>query len=115
MTNTELAKAFSLGEFESIYPFIFETAEWIVIGESHFSGKAAIIENCKQVGNYFKTVTTNFKTVSIISEGNKVVLTGTAEFLKDNERIVFVHACDIYEFNDENKIQSITSYCISEK
>ena len=72
----------------------------------------AIIDNCEQVGNYFKSVTTDFKTWNIITDENKVVINGTAEFLRNNERVSFVSSCDVYEFNEKGHIQKITSYCI---
>ena len=112
MTKTEIAKAFSNGEFEKTNNFISDNAEWIVIEEDRFIGKQAILDNCEQVGNYFKSVTTNFKTLNIITDGNKVVINGTAEFLRDNKRISFVSACDVYEFNEKSEIQKITSNCI---
>ena len=115
MTKTEIAKAFSNGEFEKTYKFISDNAEWTVIEENRFTGKQAIIDNCEQVGSYFKSVTTDFKTLNIISDGNKVVINGTAEFLRNNKRLSFVFACDVYEFNDNNQIQNITSYCIQTK
>ena len=112
MTKTEIAKAFSNGEFEKTNKFISDTAIWTVVQEDTFIGKQAIIDNCEQVGSYFLSVTTDFKTLNIIAEGNKVVINGTAEFLKDNKRDSFVSACDVYEFDDNNQIQNITSYCI---
>jgi len=115
MTKSEIAKSFSIGEFDKTFNFIAENAEWIVVEESIFKGKQAIIENCNQVGSYFKSVTTDFKTHNIIADGNKVVINGTAEFLRDNERVSFVSACDVYEFNDSSQIQRITSYCIQSK
>ncbi|TKC05857.1 nuclear transport factor 2 family protein [Pedobacter frigoris] len=115
MTKTEIAKAFSNGEFEKTNKFISENAVWTVVEEDTFIGRQAIIDNCEQVGNYFQSVITDFKTLNIIAEGNKVVISGTAEFLRDKKRISFVSACDIYEFDDTNQIQSITSYCIQSK
>ena len=112
MTKTEIAKAFSNGEFEKTNNLISDNAEWIVIEEDRCIGKQAILDNCEQVCNYFKSVTTNFKTLNIITDGNKVVINGTAEFLRDNKRISFVSACDVYEFNEKSEIQKITSYCI---
>ena len=67
-------------------------------------GKQAILKNCEQVGKYFKSVTADFKTLNIIADGNKVVINGTSEFLRDNKRLAFVSACDIYEFNEKNQI-----------
>ena len=115
MTMTEIATAFSSGEFEKIYNFISDNAKWTVIEEEEFEGKQAIIENCWKVANYFKTVTIDFQTIKVISENNNVVINGTAEFLKEGERISFIYACDLYEFNNNNKIQKITSYCIPNK
>ena len=112
MTKKEIAKAFSNGEFEKTNKFISDTAIWTVVEEDTFIGKKAIIDNCEQVGSYFQSVTTDFKTLNIIAEGNKVVINGTAEFLRDNQRVSFVSACDVYEFDDNNQIQNITSYCI---
>lgn len=112
MTKKEIAKAFSNGEFEKTNKFISDTAIWTVVEEDTFIGKKAIIDNCEQVGSYFQSVTTDFKTLNIIAEGNKVVINGTAEFLRDNQRVSFVSACDVYEFDDSNQIQNITSYCI---
>jgi hypothetical protein len=80
-----------------------------------FKGKQAIIDNCEQVSSYFKSVTTDFKTLNIIAEGNKVVINGTAEFLRNNQRVSFITACDVYEFDDNNQIQNITSYCIQKR
>ncbi|MEO8962052.1 MAG: nuclear transport factor 2 family protein [Ginsengibacter sp.] len=115
MTITEIAKMFSNGDFRRTYDFIAEDAEWTVVQESNFIGKQAIIDNCEQVGDYFKSVTTDFKTLNVISDEKKIAVNGTAEFLKDNERLSFVSACDLYEFNDKNQIQKITSYCIQAK
>lgn len=112
MTKTEIAKAFSNGEFEKIYSFISDNAVWTVVEEETFTGKKAIVDNCEQVKNYFKSVTTDFKTLNVIEDDNKVVINGTAEFLRDNKRVSFVSACDVYEFNANDQIQNITSYCI---
>ncbi|MDO8994389.1 nuclear transport factor 2 family protein [Daejeonella sp.] len=115
MTKPEIATAFSNGAFDKTNDFIADDAIWEVVEEDKFIGKNAIVDNCNQVGQYFKSVTTNFKTLNVISENNKVVVTGTAEFIRNGKRISFVSACDLYEFNDSNQIQKITSYCIQAK
>jgi len=115
MTKTEIANAFSNGEFEKTNPFISENAVWTIVEEDSFNGRLAILAQCEQISNYFKSVTTDFKTQHIITEGNKVVINGTAVFSRDDKRISFVSACDIYEFDDNNQIITITSYCIQKK
>lgn len=115
MTKTEIAIAFSNGEFNKTSNFIGDDAVWEVVNEDIFKGKNSIIENCNRVAQYFQSVTTDFKILNIISEDNKVVVNGTAEFFRDGKQVSFVSACDLYEFNDRNQIQKITSYCIQAK
>lgn len=115
MVKTEITKSFSKGELEKVYNNNTENAIWTVIEENKFVDKQAIIANFEQVANYFKSVTSNFETLNIISEANKVVTKGTAEFLRDNERMSFVSVCDFYEFTIDNQIQKVTSYCIQVK
>ena len=111
----EIAKAFSNGEFENVYDSITENASWTVIEQDVFNGKQAILANCEQIANYFKSITTDFKILNVIADGNKIVINGTAEFIRDRKRVSFVSACDIYEFNDRCQIEKITSYCIESK
>lgn len=115
MTKTQIAEAFSNGQFEITYPFLADDVEWIVVEENKFSGKQSVIENCEQTASYFNSITTNFEMQNIIADDKKVVINGTAEFLRENKRINFVSACDVYEFNDTDKLEKITSYCIESK
>lgn len=111
----EIAAAFSTGKFEMIYGYMADDITWVVVGESEFSGKVAVIENCKKTAAYFSSVTTVFNTAHIIAENNKVAISGTAEFIRNNKRVAFIRACDVYEFNKAGFLQTITSYCIPDK
>lgn len=115
MTKTEIASAFSNGEFTKTYPYLADKITWTVVEENTFVGKQAVINNCEQVANYFKSVTTVFKTLNVVEDAHRVVINGTAEFLKNNQRVAFVSACDLYEFDSDNQLVKITSYCIQQK
>lgn len=112
MTKKEIAHQFSHGEFNSVIGFISENAVWTVVGENLFDGREAIINNCDQVAAYFQSVETKFTTQHVIAEEDKVMVSGTAEFIRDRKTVSFVSACDLYEFNQEGQIEKITSYCI---
>ena len=115
MTQKQIAQAFSKGNFELTYSYLADNVQWTVVGEDYFDGKKSVMDNCGQVASYFKSVTTNFKTINIIADNNRVAVSGTAEFIRDDKRVNFVSACDVYEFNDNNELQTITSYCIQDK
>lgn len=72
MAIDEIAGLFSTGKFEEVYCFVAENAEWNVIGENKFSGKQAIIDHCQQISAYFKSVTTDFTIINVISDKSKV-------------------------------------------
>jgi hypothetical protein len=112
MTKQEISEAFSNGNFESTYPFLAENITWMVVGENLFNGKKAVIENCEQTAAYFKSVQTNFKTNHLLQDNNKIAISGTVEFFKNGKSVAFVSAFDLYEFNSEGKLFTITSYCI---
>ena len=116
LTDIEkIAKEFSIGNFDSIFHYLSENVQWNIIGQNSFEGKTDVILNCKTTAQYFKSVQTNFITEDILSHKNKVVVIGTAEFLRDGKRLDFIYATDIYEFNNDKMINKISSYCISEK
>lgn len=108
----EVAIAFSNGNFEKVFPHLSENIDWNVIGENTYKGKSQVISNCEQTTKYFNSVQTKFKTEDAFVNDKKVVVRGSAEFIKDGKQLNFISACDVYEFNDDNKLISIQSYCI---
>lgn len=111
----DIAESFSNGNFEQTFPHLSENIIWNVIGENQFKGKSEVVENCKKTAEYFKSVQTDFKTEDVIVSDNKVVIRGTGEFIRDGKRVNLIVACDVYEFNDKNELEKISSYCIPEK
>lgn len=115
MTPKQIAAAFSNGNFELTFPYLADNVQWTVVGEDDFDGKQTVIDNCNQIASYFKSVTTHFKTQNVIADNNRIAINGTAELCRNGKRINFVSACDLYEFNDDNQLQTITSYCITDQ
>ena len=115
MTKKEIAENFSNGKFDLCFDYITEQTFWDTPGEQYLKGKKEIEVFCKNIANYFKSVTTNFKQLNLIENENAVVINGTAEFLRNGKRISFVSSCDVYKFDEDNNIVSIHSYCITEK
>jgi hypothetical protein len=111
----DIAEAFSHGDFKSCYPYLSEQITWDVVGDEFLIGKKAVMEQCEGIAEYFKTIHTRFLTDDVIVSENKVVIRGKGEFLRDGKRLNLILACDVYEFNDQGKVELISSYCIPEK
>ncbi len=88
-TKREVVESFSIGNFELVFPYLSENIEWNIIGENKFDGKPSVIQNCIQTAEYFKSVQTNFTTQDIIETQNKIVIRGTAEFIREGKRVNF--------------------------
>ncbi len=108
----ELAENFSVGKFKEVFDYLDENIVWTIIGETEFRGKQAVVSHCQQVKEYFNSVTTHFEIQDTMSDYNKVVVMGTAAFNKDNQVLSTISACDVYEFNSEQRIMTIRSFCI---
>lgn len=107
-----IAKLFSNGEFESVFKYLSENIVWDIVGEIILTDKNDVIEHCQKTLIYLESLETEFATDELITSENKVIITGTAKFIKDGKYVNIISACDIYEFYGDNKIKSISSYCI---
>ena len=117
MTRTAIAQSFSEGHFTDHPECLSPTVEWEIIGdgEARLTGKDAVEGYCREVGAYFASVTTEFRTANVIEQDGKVCVNGTARFLRDGALLNFVRSCDIYEFDSTGKIARITSYCVARR
>ena len=115
LTKKEIAELFSRGDFERTYPYLSEKIEWNVIKNFECKGRKEVIEQCEKTAKYFESITTDFKQLDVIENDNKVAITGTAELSENGKRIEFISACDVYEFDNNEMLQKITSYCLVEK
>ena len=115
MTKSEIAAAFSCGQFEKCFDCLTVKTIWNTPGEQFLTGRSEIEPFCKNIAAYFNSVTTNFKQLNLIENDRCVAINGTAEFIREGKRISFVSSCDVYEFDNDNKIISIHSYCITER
>jgi hypothetical protein len=115
MAKRQISTAYSTGKFELAFPFLSKNVKWIVEGERCTEVNLAVIDHCKQIAQYFKTVTTKFNMNNVIKGKHRIAINGNAEFIHEGKSIQFVSACDVYEFNDFDELQTITLYCIADK
>jgi len=115
MTKKEIVEAFSGGQFDKCFDYLTNQTIWNTPGEQFLTGRIEIEPFCKKISAYFSSVTTNFKQLNLIENDFCIAINGTAEFIKEGIRVAFVSSCDVYEFDSDNKIKSINSYCITER
>jgi ketosteroid isomerase-like protein len=115
MVKSEIAKAFSHGKFEICFEYLTDQTIWNTPGEQILKGRKEIEVFSRKISDYFNSVQTHFNQINLIESDNCVSINGTAEFIRDGKRVSFISSCDVYEFDSDNKIKSIMSYCITER
>ena len=109
---TQLAVDFSNGSFESCYAILHPDISWEIVGDKTLRGKEAVLEQCRMTAEYFRSVTTEFTTGSVLEKEGQVVINGTAAFYREGKRLSFIAAADWYVFNGAGELISIRSWCI---
>jgi hypothetical protein len=111
-TEKDIASSFSLGRFEEVFEFMSDEIKWEIVGEQTLTGKSNVMEHCQNISAYFQSITTDFNIQQTIVEKAKVAIMGLGEFSRDGKTTSKISACDVYEFDSEDKLLSISSYCI---
>jgi hypothetical protein len=110
----EIAELFSSGKFSEVENYLSDDIVWNIYEEKQvLSGKESVIKFMKKIGEYFKSLTTNFETFGVLEEGDKVAIYGRAEFIRGSKTVNTVYSCDVYIFNPFGKIKKVHSYCNS--
>lgn len=107
-----IASNFSLGKFAEVYDDLADGICWEIVGEKTLTGKSNVVAHCQNIAAYFKSISTDFNIQQTISENNKVVIMGVGEFIRVGITVSKISACDVYLFDPDQKITSISSYCI---
>lgn len=111
MQKIEIAQLFSLGQLQDIDQYFVTDIQWDIIGEQKLHGIGEVFKYCQNIFKYFKSVECVFSINNIYETSNTVIIDGFAIFRSDDAEN-HIAACDIYSFNQKNKITSIKSYCI---
>jgi PhnB protein len=115
ISKSEIAQAFSGGQFQECFDYMTNETIWNTPGEHYLTGKDEIVPFCNNIAAYFKSVTTKFTQLNLVENDNCVTINGTAEFIKNDKRVSFISSCDVYQFTSDNKLLTITSYCITDR
>lgn len=107
-----IASNFSLGKFAEVYNAMADNIQWEIVGQQTLEGKEKVKAHCQNIAAYFQSVTTDFNIHQTVQADGKVVIIGLGEFTREGIIISKISACDVYQFDSENKISSIASYCI---
>lgn len=115
LSKKEIAELFSTGKFEATFPYLAEEVTWKIAGDKQLNGKSEVMSICKDAALTESLSQSIMTTEQVIKDDNKVVIKGSGEFIRHGKKVRLVAACDIYEFNADDQVERISSYCIEER
>lgn len=113
-TKSEIATSFSTGKFENCMDYLTDKTVWNKPGEQLLTGKIEIVPYCGKSNVLFQWTNHQIQNTHVIEKDRCVSIDGTAKFIRDGKGVSFISYCDVYEFEINNTIIYVTSYCIAE-
>jgi ketosteroid isomerase-like protein len=111
-TNKEISDHFSKGNFPFCYNYFADNMEWNLVGNEITRGKNSIIEHCNKMTIEMSTAT--LRNTNIIGENENIAIEGICSYTDSDNNPAELAYCDVFRFAND-KIVSITSYCIEKK
>ena len=112
MKPVEIAELFSMGKFSPLFAYFSDQIVWDIVGQQRLTDIHAVQQHCLEIETYFQNTEHYFKVHKIVQHQNLCFIQGNAQFISDHS-ITEISACDIYTFNDTQKLIRIESYCIT--
>ena len=111
LTNEQIARTISCGDFMAALDRLDEEVRWEIVGDKTLQGKASVTDFCKKTAAYFASVTLNVSVNNVIVSGDLIAIDGKAEFIDSDGGVTRLASSDIYRFRGQNLVE-ITSYCV---
>jgi hypothetical protein len=96
MTKSEIAQAFSHGDFEKCFAYLIDQTTWDTPGEQMLKGRDEIESLCQNVKAYFYSVTTNFQQINVIESANCVAMVQRNLYVMLNAYLSCTHVMSMY-------------------
>lgn len=111
-TNKEISQQFSEGNFPFCYEYFADNIEWKLAGNETTKSKENVILSCDKMMK--EMIPSALKNTNIIEEKENIAIEGICNYTNADNKAAEMAYCDIFRF-DNDKIVSITSYCVEKK
>ena len=112
MDTRQIAEAFSSHRFAEVYPHLAPDVTWVVPGQDSIAGREAVIATCEASGAEFAGMEqVEFSRFLSIPGPDAAAVDAVARYVSDGS-VSVVSSADIYEFNADGQVTTITSYAV---
>ena len=112
--NTQqISEAFSSHRFTETYAHLADAVRWELDAEGVIEGKDAVVSACQSsTVEMAKLTSVEFSHVESIAGDRLAVVGAEARYEEPDGTVSVVSSADVYEFDGEGQVMTITSYAV---
>jgi hypothetical protein len=109
----QIAEAFSGHRFTESYVALADDVRWVLDGEAELEGKDAVVAACdSSTAEMAELARVEFSRFDSVAGDRLAVVDSEARYESPDGSASVVSSADIYEFNGEGLVTTITSYAV---
>ena len=113
LTTQEIAEAFSSHRFGETYDHLAADVRWVLPGQGAIEGKAAVVETCdSSAAEMAQLASVEFTRFVSVAGDRAAAVDAVARYESPDGSVSVVSSADIYEFDGEGRVTTITSYAV---
>jgi SnoaL-like domain len=113
MKTVQVAEAFSSHRFAEIHDDLADDVRWVLVGQASIEGKQAVVAACDASAAEMARLE-HAEFARFVAVGNETVAAVDAigRYVGADGDTSIVSSCDIYEFDGDGRVITITSYAV---
>ena len=109
----QISEAFSGHRFPETYEHLAADVRWVLLDHGAIEGKDAVVETCGATAAAMaELVEVEFSRFDSVAGDRLAVVDAEARYESPDGSVSVVSSADIYEFNAEGLVTTITSYAV---
>ncbi len=113
MTTRQIAEAFSGHRFAETYAQLADEVRWVMPGQSAVEGKPAVIEACNaSAAEMADLASVEFTRFVSVADDRAAAIDAVGRHVSPDGSVSVVSSADIYEFDVDGRVATITSYAV---
>jgi hypothetical protein len=113
MDSKQIAEAFSGHRFAETYDHLAVDVRWVLPGQTIIEGKSAVIDACASAATRMAELTsTEFSRFVSVADDRVAAIDAVGRYLSPDGTVSVVSSADIYEFDGDGQVTTITSYAV---
>ena len=113
VTTKQISEAFSGHRFPQTYDHLADDVRWVLLDHGAIEGKDAVVEACGATAAAMaELVEVEFSRFDSVAGDRLAVVDAEARYESPDGSVSVVSSADIYEFDGDGQVTTITSYAV---